>query len=60
MTKQYICVEDINTYKYLNSNELNSDNIINKVIFIYSLGKMGILKKLITIMEGGDNPEEDS
>jgi hypothetical protein len=41
-------IEDINTYKYFNDNELNKDDIINKVIFILSLGKMGIIKKLTT------------
>ena len=46
--KEIYKIEDINTYKYFNSNELNKDDNINKVIFIYSLGKMGIIKKLTT------------
>jgi hypothetical protein len=46
--KEIYKLEDINKLVCVSSNELNKDDIINKVIFIYSLGKMGIIKKITT------------
>jgi len=46
--KEIYKIDDINNLVCLDDNKLNDDNIINKVLFICSSGKMGIIKKLST------------